>query len=53
MLVVLRPMHAKIAKKDMPRKVAVFDVDGTIFRSSLLIQLVERLIADGLFPADI
>lgn len=30
-------------------KVAVFDVDGTIFRSSLLVQLVERLIADGLF----
>ncbi len=32
------------------RKVAVFDIDGTIFRSSLLIELVERLIADGTFP---
>jgi len=32
------------------RKVAVFDVDGTIFRSSLLIQLVEKLIARGAFP---
>lgn len=34
------------------RKVAVFDVDGTIFRSSLLIQLVDKLIARGAFPAD-
>lgn len=34
------------------RKVAVFDVDGTIFRSSLLIQLVERLIQDGAFPEE-
>lgn len=32
-------------------KVAIFDIDGTIFRSSLLIELVEALIADGLFPA--
>jgi len=32
------------------KKVAVFDVDGTIFRSSLLIQLVERLIKNGSFP---
>lgn len=34
------------------RKVAVFDVDGTIFRSSLLIQLVNRLIENGAFPKD-
>lgn len=32
------------------RKVAIFDVDGTIFRSSLLIQLVDTLIAKGAFP---
>lgn len=32
------------------RKVAIFDVDGTIFRSSLLIQLVDQLIKDGAFP---
>src|SRR3989344_5435117 len=32
------------------RKVAVFDVDGTIFRSSLLISLVNRLIEIGAFP---
>lgn len=34
------------------RRVAVFDVDGTIFRSSLLIQLVDKLIERGAFPAD-
>ena len=32
------------------RKVAVFDVDGTIFRSSLLIELVEELIREKMFP---
>ena len=32
--------------------VAFFDVDGTIFRSSLLIELVEALINDGVFPAE-
>lgn len=32
------------------RKVAVFDVDGTIFRSSLLIQLVDKLIEKEAFP---
>lgn len=35
------------------RRVAVFDVDGTIFRSSLLIQVVERLIFVGAFPEDV
>ena len=35
--------------RDDPRRVAVFDVDGTIFRSSLLIQLVEALIERELF----
>src|SRR3989344_688490 len=34
------------------RKVAVFDVDGTIFRSSLLIQLVNKLIEDVAFPEE-
>ncbi len=34
------------------RPVAVFDIDGTIFRSSLLIELVERLIEKGIFPED-
>lgn len=32
------------------RKVAIFDIDGTVFRSSLLIELVEGLIQGGLFP---
>jgi len=32
------------------RKVAIFDVDGTIFRSSLLIQVVNRLIEKDVFP---
>ena len=34
------------------RKVAVFDVDGTIFRSSLLIQVVNALIESGAFPEE-
>lgn len=33
------------------RPVAVFDIDGTVFRSSLLIELVEELITRELFPA--
>jgi len=31
------------------RKVAIFDVDGTIFRSSLFIELTEALIEEGVF----
>src|SRR3989338_3955796 len=31
------------------RKVAIFDIDGTIFRSSLLIQIVDRLIEERIF----
>lgn len=34
------------------RRVAVFDVDGTIFRSSLFIQLTERLIERGHVPEE-
>ncbi len=33
------------------KKVAIFDVDGTVFRSSLLIELVEALIERGSFPS--
>lgn len=36
--------------KASTRKVAVFDIDGTIFRSSLLIECVEAMIAAGQFP---
>lgn len=31
--------------------VAFFDIDGTLFRSSLLIELVSELIEEGIFPA--
>ena len=34
------------------RPVAAFDIDGTVFRSSLLIELVERLVESGLFPKE-
>ncbi|MBA3788781.1 HAD-IB family hydrolase [Patescibacteria group bacterium] len=32
--------------------VAVFDIDGTVFRASLLIELVDALIEREIFPAD-
>lgn len=32
------------------RKCAFFDVDGTIFRSSLLIEITEELVNQGVFP---
>lgn len=35
-------------KKDI--KLAVFDIDGTIFRSSLTVELVNALIKAGIFP---
>ncbi len=37
---------------DSARPVAVFDIDGTVFRSSLLIELVDRLILRGVFPEE-
>ncbi|HTY39819.1 MAG TPA: HAD-IB family phosphatase [Candidatus Paceibacterota bacterium] len=40
----------KISSSAVGRKFAVFDIDGTIFRSSLLIETVEALIAAGVFP---
>lgn len=36
----------------MKPRIAFFDIDGTLFRSSLLIELVERFIREGIFPAD-
>jgi HAD superfamily hydrolase (TIGR01490 family) len=36
----------------MEQRVAFFDIDGTIFRSSLLIELVEGLVREGVFPAE-
>lgn len=37
---------------DMKQKAAFFDIDGTVFRSSLLIELVETLIDEGVFPKE-
>lgn len=37
--------------KNSRKKLAVFDIDETIFRSSLLIEIIEALIAGGIFPA--
>lgn len=37
----------------MNKPVAFFDIDGTVFRSSLLIELVEALVAEGVFPANV
>lgn len=34
------------------KPVAFFDIDGTVFRSSLLIELVEELIKESYFPPD-
>lgn len=34
------------------QKVAFFDIDGTVFRSSLLIELVQALIREGVFPSE-
>lgn len=37
----------------MSQKVAFFDIDGTVFRSSLVIELVKKLIENGIFPKDV
>ena len=33
-------------------KLAVFDIDGTVFRSSLIIELFNELVRRGIFPAE-
>lgn len=45
-------MEQRPASTERSRSVAAFDIDGTVFRSSLLIELVERLIASGVFPQE-
>jgi len=35
------------------KKVAIFDIDGTIFRSSLLIELTDALIQEDIFPSKV
>ncbi len=39
--------------KKVKRKAAIFDIDGTIFRSSLLIELTDALIQEGIFKPGI
>lgn len=46
---VLLPVMVRTKKK---QKVAVFDVDGTIFRSSLLVELVEMMVQNGILPLE-
>lgn len=48
----MRERHVRCGYMAEKKRVAVFDVDGTIFRSSLLIQLVDTLIERGAFPKD-
>ena len=36
----------------MTKKVAFFDIDGTVFRSSLLIELVQKLVEEKHFPLE-
>lgn len=38
---------------DKKRPVAVFDIDGTLFRSSLLVELVRELVAREMFPKSV
>lgn len=38
--------------EEKPKKFAVFDIDGTIFRSSLLIELTSALIEANIFPKE-
>src|SRR3989344_2935157 len=45
-------MEQRKVYPEQSRRVAVFDIDGTIFRSSLLLELVERLIENGIFPKE-
>ncbi len=37
----------------MQKRVAFFDIDGTLFRSSLLIELVNALVDTGIFPTEV
>lgn len=39
-----------VSKKTNKTKLAVFDIDGTIFRSSLVIELSHALVDSGVFP---
>jgi HAD superfamily hydrolase (TIGR01490 family) len=43
-------MNKKAESPEQSRRVAIFDIDGTIFRSSLLIEVVNALMAKNIFP---
>ncbi len=46
--------RSELDDKSIPmKKLAIFDIDGTIFRSSLLIELTDALIREGIFPASV
>lgn len=42
----------KRKKLDKNKPLAIFDIDGTIFRSSLLIELTKHLVKSGVFTSD-
>lgn len=39
--------------KNKMKKVAIFDIDGTIFRSSLLVELTDAFIQEGIFSSKV
>lgn len=45
-------MQKRSSRISTARKVAAFDIDGTLFRSSLIVELMESLIAEGIFPKE-
>jgi HAD superfamily hydrolase (TIGR01490 family) len=38
--------------KSGKNKLAIFDIDGTIFRRSLMVELMKELVYDGIFPKE-
>lgn len=42
-----------ISRRAKPKPLAVFDIDGTVFRSSFLVELIEALIAEGIFSTQV
>ncbi len=47
-----RAVRAAKAVRIRQKPLAIFDIDGTIFRSSLLIELVHALVAEKIFPPE-
>ncbi len=44
-------MRKKLPEKHSKKSIAVFDIDGTIYRNSLMTQLHFALVRQGIFPA--